>query len=153
MLALALVGWALHRLVEPLGLGWVVFALGGLVAFGFVAELVVRARRREREREGWKRARAAVLDAELRGPAIRALRSELARARRLGARTAVRQARLAIALAELQLADGSDRAATDTLSRVPIDALEDRQATAVRLARAQAYLHRGDHRGAGAPSA
>ncbi len=150
VLGLLISGWVLRVLLEPLGYGWVVWVLAGLVGGFFVLELTLRARKRGTERADWARWRAALLDPPARRRAIAELRREGDRARRLGARLIVRQTRLAVALAELQLADGKADEAVRTLSRVDASLLDPPQAALLRVARVQAYLHDGDVDGAAA---
>jgi len=145
--ALAL-GAALHFLLAPLGYAWVVWGLGGLVAALFALEMSLRARRRGRERRSWRRWRATIFDAPARERALAEIRRELDRARRLGPRLRVSQARLSVLLAELLLAKGSSREAIRVLSKIDLSPLQPLQAAAIRLARTQAYLHLGDVDGA-----
>ena len=51
---------------------------------------------------------------------------------------------MAIALAELHEADGRTDEAVKVLAKVPVERLDPLPEAVVRLARAQAYLHRGD---------
>ncbi|MFK7991142.1 MAG: hypothetical protein AB8I08_34300 [Sandaracinaceae bacterium] len=145
-LGLALFG--IHFVVAPLGYGWVVKAVGGGLLAWLALELVLSSRRRRREQAARRQARAALGDARLRRRVRPELRRQLTAARRLGRRTRVRQARLALALAELALADGDTEDAIKTLAKVPVEELESLVAAVVRLARGQAYLHRQDTEGA-----
>ena len=147
--ALAL-GWALHSFLEPRGAGSVVWILGGVVTLFLLVEFVLRTRKRRDERASWARHERALLDPAARRRSIQELRRELARARRLGPRLIVRQTRLSVALADLQLAEGDSDGAVQTLSRLDISRLDDLQATVVRLSRARAYLHGDDLDGAAA---
>lgn len=141
-------GWVLYVLLEPRGYAWVVWTLGCFVLGFFVTEMVLRTRKRSGERADWARWKAALLDPPARRRAIGELRRAQDRARRLGPRLAIRQARVAVALAELELADGKDDAAIRTLSKVDVSLLDPLQAVILRVARAQAYLHGGDVDGA-----
>lgn len=145
LLALGALAW---RLLEPIGLGWIVYLVLGLIAAVLGGELALRASRRRGERARWRRWKAALLDRGARASAIAQLTTELERARERGGRARLLQARLAIALAELLLADGRSEEATATLSRIPVASLDPGPAALVRLARAQAYLHRDDRDGA-----
>ncbi|MEZ4339763.1 MAG: hypothetical protein R3B82_24345 [Sandaracinaceae bacterium] len=150
VLGLLVFGWVLRVLLEPLGYGWVVWVLAGLVGAFFATEMILRTRKRSGERADWARWKAALLDPPARRKAIAELRRESDRARRLGPRLAVRQTRLAVALAELWLADGKSDEATRTLARADASRLEPLQAAILRIARVQAYLHGGDVDGAAA---
>ena len=143
-------GWVLHMLLAPLGYAWVVWALGALAGAFFVVEIVLRWRKRAGERAAWDRYQRALLDPSLRRGVLQELRRELARARRLGPRLKVRQTRLSVALASLELADGKGDAAIATLSKIDVSKLEPLQGVVVRIARAQAYLHGRDIDGAAA---
>ncbi|MBX3271827.1 MAG: hypothetical protein KF729_16285 [Sandaracinaceae bacterium] len=141
-------GAALHAALAPRNLAWVVYALGGGVVALVALEVGLRLSRRRRERADWARWRAALLDPPARRRAIGELRRAADRAARLGPRLAVRQARLAVALGELQLAEGRAEDALRALARVDVSLLDPLQATIVRVARLQAYLHHDDLDGA-----
>lgn len=145
LLALAAV---LRHFLAPLGLAWIVYVGLGLIFAVFGGELVRRAFRRGRERHDWARWRAALLEPEARADAEAELSTALERARLVGARTRLLQARLSIALGAIQLADDRSEDATETLAQLRVSGLEAGPAALVRLARAQAYLHRDDAEGA-----
>lgn len=148
VLCLAVLGYALHALLAPRGLAWVVWALGGCALAFVVLELVLRARRRAGRAGDEERWRATIDDPRARRTAITEVRSRFERARRLGPRLRVEQARLATLLAELLLADDKTEAALGVLAKVPLDELAPIEAAVVRHARAQAYLAAGDLDGA-----
>ena len=141
-------GYVLHYFLEPLGYAWVVWTLGGVALAFFALEMGLQRYRRASERAAWIRWRDALLDGGARRSALGELRRELARARRLGPRLRVKQARLSVVMAELQLAEGKSTDAIATLSKIDVGKLDPDQAAAIRLARAQAYLHLGDVDGA-----
>lgn len=143
-------GWVLYKLLAPLGYAWVVWTLAALSVGFFVLETVLRHRKRTAERTAWARWQNALLDPAARRKAILEVRRELARARRLGPRLRVRQARLSVALANLELGEGRSEDAIATLSKLDVSKLEPQQAVVVRIARAQAYLHGDDIDGAAA---
>ncbi len=143
-------GWVSHVLLAPLGYAWVVWILSALVGSFFVVEVGLRWRKRTLERAAWARYEHALLERAGRRAVIEELRRELARARRLGPRLQVRQARLSVALASLELAEGRSDAAITTLSKLDVSKLEPLQAAVIRIARAQAYLHCRDVDGAAA---
>ncbi|HJL15905.1 MAG TPA: hypothetical protein RMH99_09625 [Sandaracinaceae bacterium LLY-WYZ-13_1] len=150
LLGLLAVGWVLDALLAPRGLRWIVWTLAAIVLGVFALELILRGRRRRRERADRARWRAAMEDPKARRAAIRELRARIDAARRLGPRLRVRHARLATTLAELHEAEGDGDAAVRVLARVPAEDLEPLQEAVIRLARAQAYLHGGDADGADA---
>ena len=143
LLALLGFGWVLDHYLAPLGLRWIVWVLGGIVAAFFVVEIALRTHKKTKEAAEWRRWRAAMDDPKARRDAIRQLRSRIDQARRFGLRMRVRHARLATTLAELHLADEDADTAVRVLAKVPVSDLEPLQAAVVRLARAQAHLHRG----------
>lgn len=148
LLGLALAGWGLWFFLAPLGLGWIVWALGALVVAFVALELALRARRRGTDARALERWQAAQAEPSARRAAIREVRSRIERARRYGSRFVVEHARLATVLAELLEADARAGEAIEALARVPIDELDDVQGAVVRQARAQAYLAAGDLDGA-----
>lgn len=143
-------GSTLHFFLEPIGYAWVVWTLGAIALCFFALEIGLQQYKRFGERASWERWRGALLDPPARKRALDELRRELARAKRLGPRLRVKQARLSVVRAELQLAEGMSRDAIATLAAIDVNQLEPLQAAAVRLARTQAYLHLGDIDGAAA---
>lgn len=141
-------GYVLYHFLEPLGYAWVVWTLAGVAVAFFALEMGLQRRRRAGERSSWMRWKAAVIDPAARKSALVELRRELGRAHRLGPRLRVTQARLSVATAELQLANGNSTDAIATLAKIDVAKLEPLQGAAIRLARAQAYLHLGDVDGA-----
>ena len=149
-LGLVALGWFALQVLAPRGLAWIVWTVAALGAAFFLLELFVRARRRASEKAEWARWKQAVDDPKIRRTVISELERSFARARILGPRMRLTQARLATALAELHEADGKSEKAIQVLAKVPVEELEPLQAAVVRCARAQAYLHAGDVDGAAA---
>lgn len=145
---LLLAGWVAWFFLAPRGLGWIVWALGGLIAAFVALELALRARRRGADASALTRWHAAQADPSARRAAIRELRSRVDRARRMGPRLALEHARLATILAELLEADGRAAEAIAALAKIRVDELDAVQSAVVRQARAQAYLVAGDLDGA-----
>lgn len=144
----SLLGYLLHLVLAPRGLGWIVWALGALVLAFFALELALRARRRAGHEGDEERWRASLEDPAARRAAVRELHARIERARRLGPRLRVEHARLATILAELLTADAKPERAIAALAKVPLDQLTPIEAAVVRHARAQAYLAAGDLDGA-----
>lgn len=148
LLGLALAGWVAWYFLAPLGLGWIVWALAGLVAAFIALELALRARRRGIDARALERWQASQAEPGARRAAIREVRSRIERARRYGSRFVVEHARLATILAELLESDERAAEAIAALASVPVDALDPLHGAVVRQARAQAYLAAGDLDGA-----
>ena len=145
VIGLLFFGWIGHFFLAPRGLAWIVRTVASVIGAFVALEVILRTRKRRKERADWARFEAAVTDPGSRREVIRELVREIDRARRFGPR--VRHAP-AGAEAELHLANDDAEKALQALAKVPVTELEPLPAAVVRCARAQAYLHAGDADGA-----
>ncbi len=129
-----------YRWLAPMGLGWVVLAVAGAGALGWLGYRVVRARRERALDARADRWAEALLTPPLRPAAVRELRALREAARRAPAE----HARLTLVLAELLEADGEAAAALEALAEVGTAGLTPSLRAVIRHARAVAHLSAGD---------
>ncbi|MGE0786713.1 MAG: hypothetical protein AB7S26_13660 [Sandaracinaceae bacterium] len=134
---------AMYRWLAPYDLEIIPIALASFLLTPIVVELGARALRDRRSQADFRRWRDAVMDPERYEATRDELRAALADDRPRNSAEA-RRARLAICLAELELAHGSAEAASEALARVRLGGLSPGASALVRLARTAAYLHAGD---------
>ncbi|MBX3269195.1 MAG: hypothetical protein KF729_02980 [Sandaracinaceae bacterium] len=130
-----------YRWLAPMGLGWLVLAIAGLAAAGWLGYVGWRARRERALDALADRAAVAVLDPPARPGAIRELTAACARAR---GRRPAEHARLTLVLATLLEADGDAEGALEALAEVGGEGLAPPLRAIVRHARAVAHLSSGD---------
>ncbi len=130
-----------YRWLAPMGLGWLVLAVGGAVLVAWLGYRVWRVRKeRQREARADRWAEALVFPPG-RAAAITELREERARAL---PKDPAEHARLTLVLAELLEADGEPAAAIEALGEVAPGSLSESLAAVMRHARAVAHLSAGD---------
>ncbi|MEZ4336214.1 MAG: hypothetical protein R3B82_06265 [Sandaracinaceae bacterium] len=134
------VAWLGYQWLAPMGLGWVVLALAGLAAGGWVVFRLVRIRRERALDARADRWAEALMSPPHRPAAIREIR---------GAREAARSrpeehARLTLVLAELLEADGDAKDAVEVLEETGTAGLAPPLRAVMRHARAVAHLSAGD---------
>lgn len=127
-----------YRWLAPMGLGWVVLAVAGAGALGWLGYRVFRARRERALDARADRWAEALLTPPLRPAAIRELRALRERAK------PAEHARLTLVLAELLEADGEAAAALEALAEVGAASLAPPLRAVIRHARAVAHLSAGD---------
>jgi len=144
VLRIALIGavaWLVWRWLQPMGLGWLVLAIAGAGAGGWILFRVWRVKQAQRldaRADGWAE---ALVDPSRRPEAIEELRAE--RAEHLG-RAPEDHARLTLVLAELLEADGDAAGAVEVLGEVGPSGLDPALAAIVQHALAVAHLSDGD---------
>lgn len=148
MLRIAVVGGGAflgYRALSPMGYGWVVLVVAGVLASLWIGYRAYRARlQRQREARADRWAEALLVPPK-RPAAFREIREVL---RQAETRRPVEHARVTLVLAELLDADGEPEAAVEALQAVDETRLPKGLAAIVRHASAVAHLSAGDPEGA-----
>lgn len=132
--------WLGYRWLAPMGLGWVVLAVAGAAAGGWLVMRLVRVRRDRALDARADRWAEALLSPPHRPAAIREIRA----ARDAARATPAEHARLTLVLAELLEADGDAKDAVEVLAEVSTAPLAPPLRAVIRHARAVAHLSAGE---------
>jgi hypothetical protein len=144
VVAVAVSAFLLYYTLDYFGQAWAIWPIAILLAALYVGELILQQRRRSKREEDWDRWERAVGDEAARAGAIREVREQLQKARRLGPRLKLDVAHLSVILAELLDASGRPLEGARVLSQVAAEELDKTQAAVVRHAKVVCYLSAGD---------
>lgn len=132
--------WLGYRWLAPMGLGWVVLAVAGVAAGGWLVLRLLRVRRDRALDARADRWAEALMSPPARPAAVREIRE----ARTAAASKPAEHARLTLVLAELLEADGDAKGAVEVLEEVGTSRLAPPLRAVIRHARAVAHLSAGD---------
>lgn len=144
VIAVAAGAFVLYYTFDYFEVAWAIWPVAGLFVLVVGGEMFLTSRRRKKREEDWDRWEHAVYDQKTRPAAIREVRAELAKSRRLGGRLKLDVAHLSVILAELLDASGKPLDGARVLAQVPVEELDKTQAAVVRHAKIVCYLSAGD---------
>jgi hypothetical protein len=144
LLAVAIAACLLYYTLDHFGMAWVIWPIAGGLGLLVGGEMFLQSRRKQQREVDWDRWERAVSDASARPDAIREVREQLQKTRRMGKRLKLDVAHLSVILAELLDASGKPLEGARVLSQVAVEELDKTQAAVVRHAKVVCYLSAGD---------
>jgi hypothetical protein len=144
VIAVAVGAFVLYYTLDHFEVAWAIWPIAAVLGLIVGGELFLQSRRRKKRESDWDRWERAVYDAAARPTAIREVREQLAKTRRLGGRLKLDVAHLSVILAELLDASGKPLEGARVLAQVPVEELDKTQAAVVRHAKIVCYLSAGD---------
>lgn len=144
LLAVAIAASLLYYALDHFGVAWVIWPIAGGLGLLVGGEMFLQSRRKQQRERDWDRWERAVSDPAARPQAIKEVREQLQKTRRMGKRLRLDVAHLSVVLAELLDASGKPLEGARVLSQVAVEELEKSQAAVVRHAKVVCYLSAGD---------